>query len=172
MSRIATLCLVTLTSCVTHHRIDVTGAALGHEVVTIREHGSASVAVEERRDDQTFVTRETIRIDQTIGADDERHLVRDLIANCPGDNCALTAMWNLPMKVREFETRSAKPVIYGTIGGIVLGGAVATVVCGIACDEGTTAKTAANYAAIAYGVALAGVITWIIVSCARGTCHD
>lgn len=168
----AALLVLACTACVTHHRVDVTGAALAHEAAVLRERGSASVVAEERRDEHTYVTRETIRLDQTIGADDERYLVRDLVANCPGDGCKLSGMWNLPMRVREYDTRSAKPIVYGTIGGILVGGAIATVACGIACDEGTRAKTAANYAAIGYGVVIVGALTWVVVACFIGECRD
>lgn len=156
----------------THHRVDVTGAAIERELPALRDHGTANVLVEERRDDETYTRRETLHLDQRIGADDERYLVRDLIANCPGEQCGLSSRWNLPMKVREYDTRSIKPVIYGTVASILLGGAIFTVSCGIACDEGTTAKSIANYAAIGYGVVLVGALTWIIIECVRGDCHD
>ena len=164
-----------LAACVTQHRITVTGSALQQEVVALRDTGTATVIAEDLRDgEDAYTVREVIRTDQVIGAADEPHRVADLIRGCAPmtSDCALSGMNNVPLRVRELETRSVKPVLRGVLTGVILGGAIATVACGIACDEGTTARDAANVSAVVYGVALVGGLTYLAVSCLRGGCRD
>lgn len=168
--------LATLAGCVTRHRVVVRGTSLHRAAPALAQTGRATVEAEDLRDDAEAGKRFPIElaIDQPVGAGDERKPVRDWIVDCtaPG-RCGLQVIGDAPLEVRRYETRSARPVIAGTTVGLVAGTLVASVICGLACAEGSDAKRYSKYALIGEGVIVGAGLVWVLISCfGSRSCRD
>jgi hypothetical protein len=177
------LFVLLLAGCVTHHKVTITGNRLREVQATLRATGEAIVtADDERSDGSTVGRREVIRIDQGLRVDGEIRIVRDLIKDCgagaaadaavdaavEGTSCPLAALHGYPMGVSTFDTRNyAKPIGITAVSLIAVATGFA-VGCGIACDDGSSAKTASYVTVGVVGAISVGLVAWLVINCATG----
>ncbi|HKE17018.1 MAG TPA: hypothetical protein VKB80_19225, partial [Kofleriaceae bacterium] len=158
-SSIAMICVAGLLAqgCVTGHRVVVRSGELHRNITSLRMRGSAVVDATDIADgdDDPRPVRETVRADQTLRAGGRPLLLRDLMRSCAdappfeGDevsdrDCELVRLRSVPLEVRRFETRSAAPIVEGTLGGLVAAAVIGSVVCLGACDDGSSLQQASE----------------------------
>jgi hypothetical protein len=164
--------LLLIASCAVEHKVVVSGAELHRVLPEIRAHGSAVVAATDLRTDgngHPYARQETVRLDMEIGAEDGQMSFAELVKGCHGAQpevgCDLDSFAHMDFELYRYNTHSAR-AFFGRAGGIIgLTAFVGAVGCGLACADGSTAKTVSEYTVIGLGAALVGVIVWAIVDC-------
>jgi len=164
--------------CATRHRVVVRSGELHRNITSLRMRGSAVVDASDIADDDDVLhpRRETIRADQTLRARGRPVLLRDLMRNCSdappfeGDqvsdrDCALVRLRPILLEVRHFETRSAAPVVKGTLGGLFAAAIIASVICLGACEDGSSLEQASQVSLGVAGGLVFGGLLWSMWQC-------